>query len=331
MSVPVVVLKGSDPVLLDRAVSDCVDALLGGGDHAELVDQFDGDEYECGALVMAANSVSMFGDRIVVGRNAARFGVDDLAPLLTYLQDPSPSATVVVAWEKPLNPRISAKTFPKKLSDAVKAAGGEVRDSDPPGQTKQRAAWLDARLGEAAVSFTAAARRRIADHVGEDVGRIGGLVAVLDGSFPSGTKLDAEDVEPFLGDEGSVPPWDLTDAIDGGDVATAVDRVQRMVNGGRHPLQLMATLQTHYERILRLDGADVRNENEAAALLGMKGSTYPAKKALATSRRLGHDGVSRAIRLLAQADVDLRGASAWPAELVVEVLVGRLARLSPRR
>ena len=58
MSLPVVVLKGSDPVLLDRAVSDCVDALLGGGDHAELVDQFDGDEYECGALVMAGMSVS---------------------------------------------------------------------------------------------------------------------------------------------------------------------------------------------------------------------------------------------------------------------------------
>jgi DNA polymerase-3 subunit delta len=235
----------------------------------------------------------------------------------------------VIAWEKPLS--ATAKPLPKKLADAVKAAGGEVRDTDPPGQSKQRSAWLDARLGEAGVAFTAAARRRIAEQVGEDVSRVGGLVAVLDGSFPPGTKLDVDDVEPFLGDSGSVPPWDLTDAIDGGDVALAVERVQRMIRGERHPLQLMATLQTHYERILRLDGADVRNENEAAALLGMKGSTFPAKKALATSRRLGHDGVARAIRLLAQADVDLRGASAWPSELVMEVLVGRLARLAGRR
>ena len=329
MSAPIIVLKGSDPVLLVDAVGSLVDQLLDGRDRTEVVDELVGDEYELGSVVMAASSVSMFGDRIVVARNAGRFGADDVAPLVAYLADPNPTSTVVVVWEKPL--AANAKPFPKKLGDAVKAAGGEVRDTDPPGQAKQRSAWLDARLGEANVALTAAARRRIAEQVGEDVSRVGGLITVLEGSFPAGTRLDVEDVEPFLGESGSVPPWDLTDAIDGGDVALAVDRVQRMIRGDRHPLQLMATLQTHYERILRLDGADVRNENEAAALLGMKGSTFPAKKALGTSRRLGHEGVARAIGLLAQADVDLRGASAWPPELVMEVLVGRLARLAGRR
>ena len=33
---------------------------------------------------------------------------------------------------------------------------------------------------------------------------------------------------------------------------------------------------------------------------------------------------------LARADLDLRGAKAWPPELVMEVLVARLARLSRR-
>ena len=67
---------------------------------------------------------------------------------------------------------------------------------------------------------------------------------------------------------------------------------------------------------------------EAAKLLGMKGSTFPAKKALAQSRRLGSDRIRRAVRLLAEADLDLRGAKAWPDELVLEVLVARLAALS---
>jgi DNA polymerase III subunit delta len=34
------------------------------------------------------------------------------------------------------------------------------------------------------------------------------------------------------------------------------------------------------------------------------------------------------VRLLSEADVDLKGAKAWPDELVLEVLVARLARLS---
>jgi hypothetical protein len=37
--------------------------------------------------------------------------------------------------------------------------------------------------------------------------------------------------------------------------------------------------------------------------------------------------VVRAIGLLAQADLDLRGAKDWPEGLVMEILVARLTRL----
>jgi DNA polymerase-3 subunit delta len=88
----------------------------------------------------------------------------------------------------------------------------------------------------------------------------------------------------------------------------------------------MAVLHNHYARLLRLDGSGVRSEKEAAELLGMKGrSTFAAKKALQQSRRLGTDRLRVIVGLLAQADLDLRGAKAWPDELVMEVLVARLA------
>jgi DNA polymerase-3 subunit delta len=88
----------------------------------------------------------------------------------------------------------------------------------------------------------------------------------------------------------------------------------------------MAVLNNHYARLLRLDGADARGEKEAAEMLGMKGrSTFAAKKALQQSRRLGSDRLRVFIDLLAEADLDLRGAKAWPDELVMEVLIARLA------
>ena len=90
----------------------------------------------------------------------------------------------------------------------------------------------------------------------------------------------------------------------------------------------MATLHTHYGRILRLDGAG-GGRRAAAAVLGMKGSTFP-RKALQQSRRLGTERVRRAVELLAAADLDLRGVTAWPEETVMEVLVARLAHLSRR-
>ena len=124
-------------------------------------------------------------------------------------------------------------------------------------------------------------------------------------------------------------PWDLTDAVDKGDAATALTHLHRLVHGGdRHPLVVLATLHRHFGQMLRLDGAGVRNEQDAAALLGMKGSTFPAKKALTQSRRLGGPKIQRAIALLAEADLDLRGQKAWPEDLVMEVLVARLCQLS---
>src|SRR3546814_11577754 len=80
--------------------------------------------------------------------------------------------------------------------------------------------------------------------------------------------------------------------------------------------------------MLRLDGADVTGEKQAAELLGMKGSTFPAKKAMGQARKLGHDRTVRIVDLLAQADLDLRGGKAWPDGLVLEALVARIPTMS---
>ncbi len=174
-----------------------------------------------------------------------------------------------------------------------------------------------------------AAVDRLNEHLGEDVGRLPGLLAMLAAAYGENTKVGLDELEPFLGQAGGVAPWDLTDAIDSGATELAVTQLHRMLEAGeRHPLVVMATLHRHYAAMLRLDGSGVTNENEAAELLGVK--PYPAKKALTQARRLGRAELARAIALLAAADLDLRGASAWPEELVLEVLVARLSRLGPR-
>jgi DNA polymerase-3 subunit delta len=184
------------------------------------------------------------------------------------------------------------------------------------------------------VRLDAGAAKAIETHLGEDLGRLSNLLTALASAYGAGAKVTADEVEPFLGEAGGVPPWELTDAIDSGDMNRAIGALHRMTRaGGRHPLVVMATLQGHFGNMLRLDGAGARDEAEAATVLGMKGrSTFPAKKALDQGRRLGHDGVVRAIQLLAEADLTLRGfGKSWPEDIVMEVLVARLCRLAPAR
>ena len=67
--------------------------------------------------------------------------------------------------------------------------------------------------------------------------------AVTRTTFGPDARLGADDVIPFLGEASDVPPWELTDAIDSGDIATSLDKLNRMTQGGeRHALQILATL-----------------------------------------------------------------------------------------
>jgi DNA polymerase III subunit delta len=52
---------------------------------------------------------------------------------------------------------------------------------------------------------------------------------------------------------------------------------------------------------------------------------FVAKKALEQSRRLGSTRIADAINLIAAADLDCRGVSGLDPEVVIEILVARLA------
>ena len=337
LALPVYLVKGADEVVLEAAVVDLVRALVGDGDRSLMVEEITVDAYdvepfgvEVAPLVDAAQTPPFLTDRrVVVGRQAGVFGTKDaVAPLVAYLADPLPSTALVIVWEKDGRPgkqgRLSA--VPRSLADAVKASGGLVLDTAP-GTGKGRTTWVDDQLREASVTLDAAARSAVVAHLGDDVGRLPGLLATLEGVFGQDARLGVGEIEPYLGGAGDVAPWDLTDAIDSGDVPKALDQLHRMLDGGsRHPLQVMATLTNHYLRMARLDDPEVRGEKAAAEALGItKGSTYPARKALDGAQRLGPDRLAEIVALLAQADLDLHGAKAWTSELVIEVLVARLA------
>jgi DNA polymerase III delta subunit len=123
-----------------------------------------------------------------------------------------------------------------------------------------------------------------------------------------------------------VPPWDLTDAIDSGSIAGALSSLRRMLDaGGRHPTEVIGVLHRHYSNMLALDGITQLDSAEAAQLLGVR-SPFVAKKAMEQGRRLGTERIAQAINLLADADLDVKGRTALPSDLVLEVLVARLGR-----
>jgi DNA polymerase III subunit delta len=311
-------LTGDDESILRTAVVEVIDRLVGQGERSMMVDEFDGDDYDLRLVVDAAQTPPFLSDkRIVVARNVGRFLTDDVGALVAYLADPLDTTDLVL---------VGSGRLPKKLTDAVKAAG-TLTNTSPPSRPKDQQAWVADHISAAGLRMRPDAAGMLTRWLGEDVGRLDGILATLRSTYGDDHLLTSVEIEPFLGDAGGVPPWDFTDAIDSGNTTKALTLLGRMTNGGaRHPLQVMSTLHSHYSAIAKLDGADARTEQDAMAATGIK-SPFPAKKALQNYQRLGSSSTRRAIELLAQADLDLRGARELAPELVMEVLVARLSKL----
>lgn len=319
---PVYLVRGDDPVLTGDAVRQLVTDLVGDDDPAFAVEDLAGDDYDVASVVEAAQTPPFFGDRrVVVARAVGRFTAQDVAPLISYLADPLPTTALVLVG--------GGGQIVRGLLDAVKKSGHVVEAGAPSGG-KARQTWLASQLKAAPVALDPAATALLTAHLGEDVGRLPALLELLTAAYGEGARVTEDEVLPFLGEAGGVAPWELTDAIDRGETAAALENLHRLLGSGRHPLVVLASLHNHYTRILRLEGSDAADEKAAAGMLGITGSTFPARKALSQARRLGHDAVARAIALLADADLALKGAIEWPDGLVLEVLVARLSRLAPR-
>ena len=324
-------VTGSDPSLVSRAVSDLLEELTRGhaaGKHEiEEYEPGEGGEsgergrFDLGPVLAALSTPSWLSDhRIVVVREAGALSSAQASELAKLVASPPVDNLLVLA--------AAGKAVPAALSKAVKTSGGRIVDTDPGKGARARGDWFDEHLRRSSVHLDAAARHLLSEHIGEDAARLDPILDLLEVTYERGRKLSPAELEPLLGEEGGAPPWELTDAIDAGDGDRAVRALRRLLGpGGRHPLQVLAVLQRHVSGLLRLDGAnEVRSPEDAASLLGM--SAFPARKLLDQSRRLGHERIVRAVGVLADADADLRGRLAWPAELVMEVAVARLAQLS---
>jgi DNA polymerase-3 subunit delta len=317
----VYLVKGGDASLVAQAAHALTERLVNGGDPSLMIEEFGGpgvDQFDIGAVIDACTTPPfLVAHRVVVVREAGQLTASDAKRLVAYLAEPLESTALVLVG--------GGGTVPQSLTKAVSSAG-EVVDTSV-GTGKARSQWLADHLKGGPVRLDAPATVRLSGHLGDDMGRLAGLLDTLAAAYGMGATVTLDDLEPFLGEAGSLAPWDLTDAIDAGDAAKALGVLHRMLTAGEsHPLVVMSVLHRHYRQMLRLDGSGVTSPEQAAEVLGLR-SPFPAKKALAQSWKLGTARIARAIQLLAEADLDVRGSTALSGELVLEVLVARLSRL----
>jgi DNA polymerase-3 subunit delta len=337
-------VQGADPALRDREVQRLVDELLAGDDRSLALDdhtvasrrrapaETDDDEGADGsvelpaftAIVTALQSPPfMTSARVVVVREIGNLSADQGQWLAAWISDPLEGVHLVLVS--------GGGRTPVALDKSAKANAHIVGPA-----AESTADVLQHELRDANVKIAPDASKRVVAHFGDDASRVPELVEVLHATYGDDAVLSIDDVDQYLGDLGTAGRFDLANAIDRGDVSGALETLHRLLTAtssaqpkALHPMQVMATLGFHYQRLVRLDDPGVVTKEHAAEALGMR-SAGGARFALEASRRLGSRGLQEAVGLLAQAELDLRGASGLDERTVMDVLVARLAALSRR-
>ncbi len=321
---PVYIVVGEDEALVAAEVRGILDDVVGGRDPSLAVEELSGDtggEIDVGALIDAYTTPPFLIDRrVVVVRDAGRLDAAGAKRIVGVLDPPPPSAILILSTSK--------GTIPAALRKMVSALGELIDVSTKKAGDKK--SYIQEHLRHGPVRINAAAQKALVDHLGDDLARLSGLLETLASTYGTGVTVDELMLEPFLGTKGSVPIFDLTDAIDKGSIDLAVSIVNRMMGpGGISGHEILASLDNHVSRLALLDGADLTSGDEAAALLGIH--PYPAQKLLASARSLDSSAIRASVTLVADADLALKGTTGLSEQAVIEILVARLARTTKTR
>jgi DNA polymerase-3 subunit delta len=326
-----VCVVGSDTTMVYDAVHNVVVSALAGLDPSYALQDFTAKDVTTGGELIVArvlealNTPAFLADRrVVVVRDAQLLVVDEVAALIEWMQRPTPDTVLVLCVVGTKSNRLA-----KAAADLVEVNVGS-RPAD-------RVSFVESKFIQYGVTVDSETPRRVADLVGDDIARVDALARTLHSIYGS-EQLNYRQIEPYLGDAGDVPEWDLTDAVDAGDATRAIGTARRMLDSkSRGGLQIVNILQRHYLRMVRLEGSGARGDDDAAALLGI--NRYPAGKALRVSQRLGPERIAAAVHMVTRADMDLKGGVSYGGRdldtdlevtelTVVEVLVARLARIT---
>jgi len=340
-------VKGNDPILRDEALTTLVAELLGDDDRAFALEEFtipadartdaedESEEEESwgtpfgSALNAASTAPMMTSKRVVVVRDVGNLSGAEVKSFEAYLEAEVATTELVLVVGGAARKAAATTTAIEKLVQGV----GEIV---APGSEKPKDV-LERATRDAGLRLAPDAAKLVLASVGDDAGMIPSVVETLSSAHGTGAELEVAEVEPYLSDVGAIPMWDLTNAIERGDIPEALAVLQRLLTvtspsqpKALDPLQVMGYLHGHYRRLLRLDDPQIRTNDEAAAALGGRGSPKSAGFRLRQARALGTDGLRQAFDHLAVADLDLKGERAIPPDTVMAVLVARLAALTTR-
>ncbi len=214
----------------------------------------------------------------------------------------------------------------KRLVDAIKAAGGAIRQAAAPRPTAL-AAWIEGEARDRGLALAPGAARALADRLGSrvtegDVDRRY-LSRIASGELDKlalrhaldGGPVTAEDVEALVAESTPGSVWALTDAVGERRADAALTALDRLIDATPEPV-LLAVLHRRVVELLELGDRMAGGTALPAAARAMGiASEYRAKTLAGQTRHWTTAELTRALEALLELDAMVKGAPGSEADV----------------
>lgn len=307
----IVLLYGSEEFLATQCRDTIRRLAKATSDQLETV-QLDASTYQGGELLLHSSPSLFGGDTLIEVSNASSMSEAFLTDAMAYVRDPAPDVCLSISH--------SGGMRGKKLIDAMAAAGVTRVECQPLKKDAEKAHFVQARFRMAHKQIEPQAITVLVSAVGADLGELASACAQLMSDVEGNVTVDV--VQKYYGDRVEATAFKVADFALSGRAAEALSHLRFALETGVDPVPLVATLALKVRQVARVYGAVGSSASFAKAFAMAPWQVDAAKR---ESRRFTEEGLKHCLVALAEADVQVKGASRDPI-YAVERAVLTIAR-----
>jgi DNA polymerase III subunit delta len=269
------------------------------------LETFDGDAAPPEEVAAALASLTFeTGTRYLLVDDAGGWKAAQLGPLETALADPPPDTVLVLLVRgKPL----------KQLVKLVEKAGGEVREEAAP-KPWELPRWTVERAREHGLQLDGEAAKALVALAGPGQQRIARELEKLALAVHPAAQVSAEQVERLAAGDAAPQVYDLADALVAGDLRAALTLAEELEAHGERPGRLIYPLVRRLREVHRAAALLEAGVPEQQAATRLNAPPWLAKKTIARAKKADRALLERALIVLADLEVELRGGGERPLD-----------------
>ena len=294
----VTLVTGKEEFLNERTVSAVRDAVRGHDADAELSETTASDLTLATLGEMAAPSL-FSSIRCVVVRGLENLPEESVEGLLAYAAAPVDDvALVLVHGGGQKGTGVLAKL--RKLGGVTESKSGELKVSEYPG-------FVAAEVRRHGSTIDSDAATALVQAVGQDLRSLAAAAHQLTNDFP-GEALTDEKVKRYFGGRAEAKSFAVADAAFWGRRQVALEELRWALDGGTAPVLVTSAFAGGARGVARYRSAGRgMREVDLAREIGVP--PWKVRTIKDQSRGWSDAGIARAIRAIAQADADIKGAA----------------------